>query len=775
MPQTVARVLGVRELPGDPLISTLASALQGRHLLIILDNCEHLLAACVGLAYRLLRACPELQILTTSREVMGIGGETAWRVPPLTLPDQRHSGSLDQIAESEAVALFIERAQAAQPGFSLTEQNADATVEVCRRLDGMPLAIELAAARVRVLALEQIAARLTDRFRLLTTRDRTAPTRQQTLRATIDWSYGLLSEPERLLFDRLSIFAGGWTLGAAEAAGGGNGIEPDEVADRLERLADQSLVVVEPPAAGTVRYGMLETLREYGREQLGRRGGGEMESAQQRHAVFFLQFAERAEAEIFGLGHLAGLELFEQEHDNIRAALRWQLDNADVEGMQRLAGATRPFWGWRGHLNEGRALLTEALALETKVDEALLGARGGTDAFANGPTLETGEAKALTRRAKVLHGIANLAAFQSDYSAAHDADAAALALWQQLGDDAGASYSLCVLGQAAMFRGDLAMGRQFLAQGIDAGRASGALPPLALNLMYLSQLACDEGDLAGARLLGEEAVMVGKQSGYARASCQAVAVLGDVAYQAGNPAAARELLHEALSGAREIGDRMLMSWALAGLGRIAIDEGDHAGAGSSFDESLKLARDLGDRLGIAQRLEDVARLAALLQRPADALRFAAAAAAGRDSIGAPMRPSERIRLDPCLDAVREELGGAAAGVAWLEGQGRSLDQTIAAALELLRSLSVDHGGPSHGAAPNGGRSLTGRDALTPREREVAALMARGRSNRRIAQDLVISEKTAANHVAHILDKLALASRAELAAIWDGKEEPVGNP
>jgi predicted ATPase len=308
---TAAGVLNIRETPGQPLLATLAEALRPRRLLLILDNCEHLVAAAVELAARLLQTCPELRVLATSREALGVSGATTYRVPSLRLPDPQHVPDLPRLPQYEAVRLFMDRALAVQPSFQVTNVNAPALVELCVRLDGIPLAIELAAARVRVLSLEQIAARLDDRFRLLTGGSRTALPRQQTLRALIDWSYDLLTSGERRLLGRLAVFAGGWTLEAAEAVCAGAGVDEPEVLDLLTRLVDKSVVLYEEPSAGGAsdgaRYRLLETLRQYAGEKLRAAGDPEATEPARRRLGYFLALAERAEPELKGARQLAWL------------------------------------------------------------------------------------------------------------------------------------------------------------------------------------------------------------------------------------------------------------------------------------------------------------------------------------------------------------------------------------------------------------------------------------------------------------------------------------
>jgi predicted ATPase/class 3 adenylate cyclase len=368
VPQAVAEPLGAREEPGRALPATLAAVLRPKRVLLVLDNCEHLIEACAALAARLLRACPHLRILATSREPLGITGELTWRVPPLGLPDvvpdlpdldadQPHA--VECLARAEAVQLFVERARLAQPGFALTSENAQAVAHICARLDGLPLAIELAAARVRALSPEQIAARLHDRFRLLTGAGRTGTERHQTLRAALDWSHHLLSEQERALFRRLTVFTGGRSLAAAEAVCAGNGIEPREVLDLLTQLVDKSLLYTDGQD-GEVRYWMLETIWQYGRERL--REAGEADALRARHAAYYAALAEGVGPKLQGPEPARWLDLLKQEQENLRAALAWCQASADVEQRQRLAAVLRTSGLMREHLVEAARGLKGAAA-----------------------------------------------------------------------------------------------------------------------------------------------------------------------------------------------------------------------------------------------------------------------------------------------------------------------------------------------------------------------------------------------------------------------------
>src|SRR5579884_1453224 len=426
VPQTVASTLGIREEPGQRLLETLQQHLKPKSLLLLLDNCEHLSAACAQLAETLLQACPNLRILASSREALGIAGELAYRVPSLSLPElprlpSAEAALVPALARCEATRLFVERAALSYPGFALTEQNAPAVAQVCVRLDGIPLAIELAAARIKVLSADQIAARLDDRFRLLTGGSRTALPRQQTLRALIDWSYDLLSEAERTLLRRLSVFLGGWTLEAAEAVcadashappraaamgagehaaapleagsreNAGGPVAAEAVLDLLSRLVDKSLVLVEESAEAEARYRLLETVRQYSRDRL--MESEEARDLRCRHRDWFLTLAEGAERRLRGPDQVAWLNRLAQEHDNLRMALEWcrAEEDAGAEAGLRLAGALWRFWRVRGYLSEGRERLEAALA-------------------------QASASERTAQRAKALYGLAALAWGQGDYT-----------------------------------------------------------------------------------------------------------------------------------------------------------------------------------------------------------------------------------------------------------------------------------------------------------------------------------------------------------------------
>ena len=356
IPQLINATLGLVDSRSRSALDQLVDFFSDKHMLLLLDNCEHLIDACARLADRLLQACPQLSLLATSREALGVTGETTFRVPSLSIPEPKHTLPFDEITRFEAVRLFAERAASIQPGFLVTEANAPAVVQICRRLDGIPLAIELAAGRMDLLSPEQIAARLDKRFRLLTGGSRTALPRQQTLRASIDWSYSLLTESERLLLQRLSVFAGGWTLEAAEGVCGFDGLEDFEVLDGLGQLVKKSLVVADSQVGFAVRYRLLETIRQYAREKLLDAGTGV--DVRTRHLNYYLELAEQAEPHLRGPDQVDWLDRLEAEIDNLRAALEWSGEDQVEKGL-RIATSLK--WFWHARVQSYQGVITDWL------------------------------------------------------------------------------------------------------------------------------------------------------------------------------------------------------------------------------------------------------------------------------------------------------------------------------------------------------------------------------------------------------------------------------
>ncbi|MBI1743232.1 tetratricopeptide repeat protein [Candidatus Acetothermia bacterium] len=437
VPQALALAVGVPEETGRPLLATLSDYLQLKQLLLVLDNCEHLVGACAQLAETLLKHCSNLRVLATSREGLGIAGELIYAVPSLEVPDPQRLPALKILQQCESVSLFLERALFIHPQFALTQENARAVAKVCHQLDGIPLAIELAAARVKVMTAEQIAARLDDRFRLLTGGSRTALPRQQTLLATMDWSFQLLSEVERVLFRRASVFVGGWTLEAAEGICAGEGVEPPQILDLLTQLVEKSLVMVEEEG-GEARYTLLQTIRQYSLGKL--LEAGEADVLRNRHRDWFLSLAEKAEPQLRGTDQQRWLNLLEKEHENLRAALGWSKSTESYDQGIKLAGALWFYWDIRGYFREGRSWLDEMLQRRSNASSSVL--------------------------AKALYGAGVLAYRQGDYNQATVLLEQGLILFRELGDKKGIANSLNILGAIARSQRDDSKARALLVESL---------------------------------------------------------------------------------------------------------------------------------------------------------------------------------------------------------------------------------------------------------------------------------------------------------------------
>ena len=582
--QAVAAAIGLKEEPGRPIAQTLAAHLKERQVLLVLDNCEHVLDACARLAQALLAACPRLKLLASSREALGIAGEQALRVPSLALPDAGVAPTPQAIAHCEAVQLFVERATLVRPDFRLGERNAAAVASICRRLDGIPLALELAAARVRSLAAEEIDHRLDQRFRLLTGGSRTALPRQQTLRSLIDWSYDLLREPERRVLQRLSVFAEGWTAAAAGPVCAGAGVDADDVADLLQSLCDKSLVLADE-RDGRTRYQLLETVRQYARERLLEQGDGE--AARDRHLGHFLHRAEQAAAALTGPEQARWLRELEDEHANLRAAFEWSVAAAaPAAAGLRLCGALQRFWLVHGHLTEGRASCARAL-----------------DAGAAGPPT--------LARADALNAAGVLAYHQHDAAAAEAQHREALEIRRALGDRRGAAISLNNLGILARDRGDFAAARELQQQSLAIAREIGNANGAARSLGNLGMIALDEHDFASARALFEESLAMMRELSDDDGSAIGLHLLGDVCRETGDLAAARACFADSLVILGRLGHKVRIAYSLDELAALAATLGDPAAAARLWGAAERLRDELGSPAPAAA--EDVAAARAALR------------------------------------------------------------------------------------------------------------------------------------------------------------------
>jgi predicted ATPase/DNA-binding SARP family transcriptional activator len=660
VPQSVATALGVREQAGRALTEALVDYLRTKQLLLLLDNCEHLVEACAHLVEQWLSECPHLRILATSREALRVGGETTWLVPSLSLPEAQPPSTVEELMRCEAIRLFIERATTVLPTFRLTAANAPLVAQICRRLDGIPLAIELAAARVKVLAAEQIAARLDDVFHLLTAGRRTALLRHQTLRAAMDWSYDLLSDTERVLFRRLSVFAGGWTLEAAEAVCAGEGLEADDVLDVLSHLVDKSLVVVTQD--GETRYRLLETIRQYAHEKL--REAGEAEAVRWQHASFFLSLAKTAAAEAQSAHRRAWLDRLEIEHDNLRAALGWSLESRQAEIALDLAGSLIPFWYFRGYLGEAREWFEAALALS-----------------------DASPKKDLTRaRAKALFGAGSMAFGQGDYVAARARLEESVALGRQLGDEGrpGLANALTRLGIVMELLGHHRAGRSLFEEGLAIYREVGDRWGLALGLYSAAMTTFFvHPDSASLRSMFEESLALFHALGDKWGISMVLSGLGHLDARHGEYASARSRLEESLAMLREEGDRWWMAHLLAGLGVVLQAQGDAERAAAVLHESLALNRDLGNRGGIARSLAGLAWVAAAQGQMERAARLFGQVEALGEAAGSVMTAQERPLYERVVTMAQAVLSEEAFAAAWTEGRAMTLEQAIADALSVM--------------------------------------------------------------------------------------------
>ncbi|MEJ8848244.1 ATP-binding protein [Variovorax rhizosphaerae] len=656
LPHAMAKALGISERSGQELMETATEWLASRQVLLLLDNAEHLIAACAPLADALLRRCAGLSLLVTSRERLGIEGELIYRVPSLAMPPARlDSTSDEEIMGCEAVRLFIDRAGLQRPAFQVTATDAPVLASICRRLDGIALAIELAATRTRVMSIQELDSRLADRFGMLTGGSRAALPRHRTLRSLIDWSHELLGAAERAVLRRVSVFAGGWSLQAAESVCSGGSVEGTEVLDLLASLTDKSLVMTETQG-DAARFGVLETVRHYAQDRL--RESGEDEATCNRQLAFFLDMAGKLLDPMQTDSELqAKLLQLDQEHDNIRAALAWcEAAPSRAEQGLALAGALHWFWRMRGHYAEGRAWIARLLAIAPDVAHR--------DAHAS-----------------AFHAAGALAYLQGDYQPAEIRHRQALAIWSREGNRRGIVRSLISLGSIANSRGEPAAARGLYEDALSIARAIDDRRSISMGLQCLGAVACDAGEYAAAQSLLEECVRVSRDIGAWRAAL-ALSVLGEVRHALGDLAAAHALLLEALQGHRDLGDRPGIARTLVGLATVAHDRGDIAAAKSHLGEALGIVP-AGDALFCATLLDACAGLWLAFANVTCAARLWGCTERLREAIGAPMSAPQRARHQRLVNDARDALNDDEAfDDAWSEGRSLNLD----AALQLAQRL-----------------------------------------------------------------------------------------
>jgi predicted ATPase/DNA-binding CsgD family transcriptional regulator len=733
----VASVIGVDEEPGRPLLETLADALRPRRLLLALDTCEHLIESCARLCHRLLAGSPGLHVLATSREPLRMAAEAVWQVPPLSLPPPGAAEPPDALCRYEAIRLFGDRAEASLPGFAVDSANVPAVTALCRSLDGVPLAIELAAAWVRVLSVEQILTRLDDMFRLLVSGDRTAPPRQRTLRAAIDWSHDLLDHREQVLLRRLSVFAG-WSLEMAEQICPGGDLPAGQILDLLAALAGKSLVAVDTAARGQARYRMLDTIREYGAARLAEAG----ETAMMRHRLRDYALRETERLMHMGMAQVrapwsATVETFNRFDDdagNLRQVLGACLAEREAETGLRMCTAMAPVWIVRGSFAEGAEWF-----------DAFLGPGAApVPAAVRGPALV---------------GRAQLALVQ-DSAGAQARAAEGLELCRAAGQDFWTATALNLLTEAALHAGHADEAAARADQALATARTAGDRWNEGYALGTMAAVAGQRLDLPGAQRLGEAALAIMRAIDQQWGVARTLLGLADLARLTGDPGGAQRRYEEALAILRVLNARPEIARCLAGLGRIATDRGDTALARRHLAQSIELSRSTGSRIGMIRGLEAFATLAVAERRPDQAVHLAGAAAALRQAAHLP--PQSGARTERYLAAARG-LGQETVTRLWAEGA--SLDPSSAVGLALAAPPAPPEASPASAAAPGG---------LTPREREIVALVVQGRSNKAIGEELVISPVTAARHIANILLKLGFSSRAQVAA-WAARAEDRASP
>jgi predicted ATPase/class 3 adenylate cyclase/DNA-binding CsgD family transcriptional regulator len=779
----ITQAFALSEIREYSLLDVLHNALHDRQLLLLLDNFEQVVEAADLLA-DLLAHCAGLKLLVTSRMALHLRAEHEFAVLPLALPDPRHLADMHALSQFEAVVLFVARAQAVRPAFEVTTANAPAIAEICTRLDGLPLAIELAAARLNVLPLQALLARLSQRLRLLTGGARDAPARQQTLRNTLAWSYELLTTAEQHLFRHLAAFVGGCTLEAVESLVRVLDDAPADVLDTLASLVDKSLLRQASDEGEEPRFVMLETICEYGLEMLAAQG--ELERTRQAHAAYFLELAEQAELGLEGPEQIRWLKRLEMEHANLRASLEWLLGQGGAEQAGelalRLGSALAYFWRIRGHYSVGRSMLSQALATRAKVGASL--------------------------RARALHAVAGLAHSQGDYAQAEALNQESLALARELGDTRCIVEALQGLGGTLWFR-DLGLARAVTEEALALARALGdpwniagsvytlgnllflqedhnaarslleesltrfrevgdpwcianSLQALALSHVPrwsgMTSREISERNLARARTLLEEALALQKNIGDKQSAATSLLWLGEVVLEQGEMTSAQSLAEEALRSFKELGDMQGVADTLLDLGELAITQGNYTSARARYVEGLALAREriIQHPVNTMIGLEGLAEVVAAQGEPIWAARLWGAALAQREATSFPLTPYNPARYERAVAAVRAQIGEQVFAVAWAEGRAMSLEQVLVAPAPHTIPPTSPTGQSSRSPAKS---SSTFPDNLTAREVEVLRLVAQGLTDFQVAEQLVISPRTVNSHLTAIYGKIQVSSRS----------------
>jgi predicted ATPase/class 3 adenylate cyclase/DNA-binding CsgD family transcriptional regulator len=809
---TIAQVLDVKELAEQLLLDLLKVFLREKQLLLLLDNFEQVVSAAVQVA-ELLAACPQLKVLVTSRMVLHVQAEHEFALPPLTMPDPRYLPDVVTLSRYEALALFIQRARVSRPEFQLTNVNARAVAEICRHLDGLPLAIELAAARIKLLPPQALLARLTPRLTVLTSGARDVPVRQQSLRQTIEWSYQLLDAEQQRLFRRLSVFAGGCTLEAIEAVcvALDKNKEAGWVLDGVASLLDQSLLQQTEQDGEEAHLVMLETIREYGLEML--EASGEMEKTRRAHAAYYLELAEEAEPELVVPRQAMWWERLEREHDSLRAAMRWLTEQErtaqEREMALRLGGALLRYWEVRGHWSEGWSFLewaraeskgvtapaqvkvlmaaaylldhlehdtdrAEALYEESLVLYQTLGDMAGTALalsqlgeiaasrghFAVANT-RTEEALALYREmgdkqgiAWSLNNLADIVSQQGKYARAISLNEESLALFKEVGDKQGIAWSLSNLAGIVSQQGEYARAISLDEESLTLCREVGDVEGIAWSLFGLADvLFLSRGDLAKVHMLLDEGLVLCREIGHKSGVAWGLSLLGEVFLQQGDTVKARFLLEESVALSRAIRHRRSLAESLFVLGSMEALEGDYTAARKCYEESLSIVREVGANLSIRFNLEGLAAVVAVQGDPAWAAQLWGATEALRETMGTPIPPVYRADYDRAVAAARAQLSEKDFVAEWTQGRMMTPEQALAAKAMIPTPF------PTKPTSTPLMKSAPHPAGLSAREVEVLRLVAQGLTNEQVAEQLVISARTVNTHLTSIYSKIGISSRS----------------
>ncbi len=773
----IAQALGLTEKADQSPLTQLKIYLQDKHLLLFLDNFEQVAEAATHLV-ELLQTCPHLKALVTSRALLHVRGAYEFFVPPLTLPDLKRLSDSGVLSQNEAVALFVQRAQAIKNDFEINDVNAGFIAEVCVQLDGLPLAIELAAARIRLFSPQKLLERLEHRLQVLTGGADDLPERQQTLRNTLQWSYDLLDADEQRLFRWLSLFVGGCTLEAIEAIAHMLGGRTTQVLDGVTALLNNHLLYQQEQSDGESRLMMLETIHEYGLDALAESGA--LEESQQAHVAYYLDLAEKSDLELRSTRQREWLDRLKREYENLRAALKWTQDNRKVELGLRLAGALGLFWYMRGYLSEGRAWLEELLSCDS--DDG------------NGANVV-----ATDIRAKALNSMGMLVAEQGDYGRAALLVEESMGLFQALGDKRGRAAALNIRGIVAKLQGNYTYSVTLYEESLSLQREMDNKRGIAVALNNLAAISQEQGNYKRALELGEESLAIKRESGDKHSIAQSLVNLGDLARKQGDASRASLLVEESLQLFRELEDTRGIALALNNLGEVEHDLGNYAHAAEALGTSIALYRELGNKWGIALALcslgdvilaigepdqakaiykeslalyqienntvgviaclNGMAGVAAVQGEPLLAARVWGMAETQRSAVGVPISLVEHAHYERLVTAARVLIGERAFASAWVEGCTMTLEQTFAMLeyIPLAASLILPVSQATAVLKPS--LTLIYPKDLTTREVEVLQLLSAGLTSAQIAEQLVISLLTVNTHVRSIYSKLGVTSRS----------------